>query len=190
MSQKFRNEREEYNFLCQELRRHSYLYYVLDQPEISDAEYDRLFRRVVELEQQHPDWVTPDSPTQRVGFAPVEAFGEVRHAVPMLSLDNAFNAIELREFDQRIKRMVGMAADAPIEYVAELKIDGLSISLTYENGVFTRAATRGDGTTGEDVTLNIKTIKSVPLRLMLDDPPPLLEVRGEVYMDKEDFAAL
>lgn len=190
MLKKFRNERDEYDWLCQELRRHSYLYYVLDQPEISDAEYDRLFRRVVALEQKHPDWVTPDSPTQRVGFAPVEEFGEVRHAVPMLSLDNAFNADELREFDQRIKRMVGMAADAPIEYVAELKIDGLSISITYENGVFTRAATRGDGTTGEDVTLNIKTIKSVPLRLMLDAPPRLLEVRGEVYMDKEDFAAL
>jgi DNA ligase (NAD+) len=190
MPKKFRSEREEYEWLCQELRRHSYLYYVLDQPEISDAEYDRLFRRLVELEQKHPDWVTSDSPTQRVGFAPVEEFGEVRHAVPMLSLDNAFNADELREFDKRIKRMVGMSADAPIEYVAELKIDGLSISITYENGIFARAATRGDGTTGEDVTLNIKTIKSVPLRLLLDNPPPLLEVRGEVYMDKEDFAAL
>ncbi len=190
MPKKFRSEREEYDELCQELRRHSYLYYVLDQPEISDAEYDRLFRRVVEWEQKHPDWVTSDSPTQRVGFAPVEEFGEVRHAAPMLSLDNAFNADELREFDKRAKRMLGMSPTAPIEYVAELKIDGLSISITYENGVFARAATRGDGTTGEDVTLNIKTIKSVPLRLMLDNPPPLLEVRGEVYMEKEDFAAL
>jgi DNA ligase (NAD+) len=190
MPKRFGSEREEYEWLCQELHRHSYLYYVLDRPEISDAAYDRLFRRAVELEQKHPDWVTPDSPTQRVGMQPVEEFGAVRHTVPMLSLDNAFNADELREFDGRIKRMLGMDADAPMEYVAELKIDGLSISITYENGVLVRAATRGDGTTGEDVTLNVKTIRSVPLRLMLDKPPPLLEARGEVYMRKDDFAAL
>ena len=177
----------------EELRRlinhHNYRYYVLDQPEVSDAEYDALFRELARLEAQHPELVTPDSPTRRVGAAPLEAFTTVRHRTPMLSLSNAFGEEELRAFDQRIKRMLDMQESEPIEYVTEFKIDGLAVSLTYENGVLSVSATRGDGLTGEDVTQNLKTVRSIPLRLLTPtkETPSLLEVRGEVYLSREEF---
>jgi DNA ligase (NAD+) len=176
--------------LRREIQRHDYLYHVLDAPEISDAEYDRLFRELREIEEAHPDLVTPDSPTQRVGGAPQSAFGSVRHSVPMLSLDNAFAEDDVREFDARVKRGLDLAEDAAVDYVCEPKIDGLAIELVYEKGVFARGSTRGDGTTGEDVSANLRTVKSVPLRLRGDDAPALLEVRGEVYLEKAKFADL
>lgn len=168
------------------LNRHNYLYYVLDQPEISDAEYDRLYRELADLEAQYPELITADSPTQRVGGEPVAGFRSVRHRVPLLSLNNAFSEQELRDFDQRIKRATG--AEDPA-YVAELKIDGLTVALTYEDGVLVQGATRGDGVTGEEITANIKTIRTIPLRLR-GNPPRQLVVRGEVYMKRVDFAEL
>ncbi len=169
----------------------NYCYYVLDQPEIADSEYDRLLRELSDLEAEHPELVTADSPTQRVGAAPLSAFAPHTHRQPMLSLGNAFNDDELREFDEKVKRHVGMAADAPVEYVAELKIDGLAISLTYEHGVFQTGATRGDGLTGEDITSNLKTVASVPLRLRdAGGLPALVEVRGEVYLEHAEFARI
>ncbi len=188
--------REQAQARIEELRRlieyHNYRYYVLDQPEISDEEYDRLFRELVELEGQFPDLITPDSPTQRVGAPPLEAFPEHAHREPMLSLDNAFGEEELLEFDRRIKRFLDMSPDAEIEYTCELKIDGLAVALTYENGVLTVGATRGDGYRGEDVTPNIRTIRQIPLRLRTGDdlfstPPTIVEVRGEVYLSYQEF---
>jgi DNA ligase (NAD+) len=173
--------------LRRELNRHNYLYYVLDQPEISDAEYDRLLRELQEIEAAHPDLITSDSPTQRVGAAPAEAFGTIEHRTPMLSLGNAFGTDELVAFDHRIKRMLDMPETAAIEYVAELKVDGLAVSLTYENGLLTVGATRGDGFRGEDITVNLRTIYAIPLRLLAPSPPSLLEVRGEVYLSREEF---
>ncbi|MBD3308831.1 NAD-dependent DNA ligase LigA [candidate division KSB3 bacterium] len=176
---------------------HNKRYYVDDNPEISDAEYDRLIRRLQEIEAAHPELITPDSPTQRVGATPLEKFGTVTHTIPMLSLANAMNEEELREFDQRIKRTLG--SDQEIEYVFEPKIDGLAVEVVYEHGTLTLGSTRGDGVTGEDITQNLKTVKSIPLRLVQEAPPagqptppfpPKLEVRGEVYMEKEDFVAL
>jgi DNA ligase (NAD+) len=171
------------------INRANYYYHVLDQPEISDAEYDRLLRELIELEAKYPGVVTPDSPTQRVGAPPLEAFTTVRHVEPMLSLANAFGADELRAFDARIKRMLGLPAEEAIAYVVELKVDGLAISLTYENGLLTSGATRGDGFVGEDVTRNLRTIRSIPLRLLRPDGPlpPLIAVRGEVYLDNREF---
>ena len=178
--------------LREKIRYHNYRYYVLDDPEISDAEYDRLFRQLVELEQAHPELITPDSPTQRVGAEPLEAFAQVTHRQPMLSLENAFGADELREFDGRVKRFLGRSSG--IEYTAEPKIDGLAVELVYENGKLVVASTRGDGYVGEDITANIKTILSVPLALMERKNgrpiPELLEVRGEVYMEIEAFEKL
>ena len=165
-------------------------YYQRDAPEITDAEYDRLLRELQDLEEQFPELQTPDSPTQRVGAAPVGALKEVRHQTPMLSLGNAFSADELRAFDARVKRQLGLPADAPasdLSYVAELKIDGLAISLHYERGRFAQGATRGDGTTGEDVTPNLRTIEAVAQRL---SEPATLDVRGEVYMPKSEFARI
>ncbi len=177
--------------LRQALNHANYCYYVLDQPEIADSEYDRLLRELSDLETQHPELVTADSPTQRVGAAPLSSFAPHTHRQPMLSLGNAFNDDELREFDDKVKRHLGMAADANIEYVAELKIDGLAISLTYENGVFQTGATRGDGLTGEDITSNLKTVASVPLRLRdAPDLPAVVEVRGEVYLEHAEFARI
>jgi DNA ligase (NAD+) len=175
--------REEIEKLREEIRKHDYYYYVLDQPVISDDEYDALMRRLMWLEQVFPELVTPDSPTQRVGGQPLKAFGTVQHRVPMLSLANAFSEGELKDFDRRVRNAVG----DDVEYVVEYKIDGLSVALWYENGVFVRGATRGDGYTGEDVTENLKTIRSVPLKL---NKPFTLEVRGEVFMSKKDFEAL
>ncbi len=187
--------REQAQARIEELRRlieyHNYRYYVLDQPEISDEEYDRLFRELVELEAQFPDLITPDSPTQRVGAPPLEAFPEHTHREVMLSLDNAFSDEELVAFDQRVKRFLDLPPNALIEYTCELKIDGLAVSLTYENGVLTVGATRGDGVRGENVTPNIRTVRQIPLRLriesLFDTPPPLIEVRGEVYLSYREF---
>jgi len=180
--------------IVQELRRqlqhHNHRYYVLDSPEISDADYDRLFRELQELEETHPELVTPDSPTQRVGAPPLEEFATIRHRRPMLSLGNAFDEGELRAFDERIKRHLSLPEDDIIDYLADLKVDGLAVSLTYDNGVFARGATRGDGTTGEDITVNLRTVRAIPLRMLLDDPPPLVEVRGEVYLDRREFARI
>jgi DNA ligase (NAD+) len=173
--------------LRDEIDHHNYCYYVLDAPEIPDAEYDRLLRELQSLEAEHPELVTPDSPTQRVGAAPVSAFGEVRHAIPMLSLDNAFSDEEVTDFNRRVCERLEVDK---VEYVAEPKLDGLAISLRYEAGSLVQAATRGDGITGEDVTHNARTIHAIPLRLLGKHCPPLLEVRGEVYMPKAGFEAL
>jgi DNA ligase (NAD+) len=177
--------------LRDEIDRHNYRYHVLDDPEISDAEYDKLMRRLEALEQANPELATPDSPTQRVGAAPSEKFRVVAHRRPMMSLGNAMDAAEMREFDKRIKRM--LKSDADIEYVAEVKLDGLGIELVYEDGLLTVGSTRGDGTNGEDVTRNIRTIKSVPLRLRAPEHgkvPRLLEVRGEAIMTRAGFQKL
>lgn len=170
------------------INHHNYLYYVLDNPQISDAEYDKLMRELIDLESQFPELVTPDSPTQRIGGEPLPAFERVTHREAMISLADAFNEGELRDFHRRVVAVVGNE----VEYVVELKIDGLAISLTYENGVLVTAATRGDGTVGEDVTQNVKTIKSVPLRINAPSGkmPSLIEVRGEIYIPKEDFKKL
>src|SRR5579864_492663 len=167
------------------LDRHGYEYYVLDQPSISDAEYDALFRELSDLERQFPELCTPDSPTQRVGSAPSTAFAPYRHSVPMLSLGNAFGEDELRSWQQRLRRQL----DEPCEYVAELKIDGLAIALRYENGALVSGGTRGDGSVGEEVTANLRTLRSIPLRLR-GSAPRLLEVRGEVYMRRSAFDAM
>jgi len=174
--------------LREQVNHHNYLYYVLDQPEIPDSEYDRLLRELRQIEQQFPELVTLDSPTQRVGAEPLKAFGQVRHEVPMLSLDNAFSDAGLADFDRRIHDRLKSAA--PVEYVGEPKLDGLAVSLLYEQGVLTRGATRGDGTTGEDITLNVRTIESIPLRLLGEGYPARLEVRGEVFMSHAGFAEL
>ena len=167
---------------------YNYQYYVLDDPRVPDAEYDRLFRELQGLEAQYPDIVTPDTPTRRVGASVETTFEEVVHRIPMLSLDNAFSDEELRDFDRRVRDRLKTEED--IEYVCEPKLDGLAVSLHYESGVLTRAATRGDGYTGEDITANIRTIPSVPLRLRGDNIPELVEVRGEVYMPREGFETL
>src|SRR6266480_4652432 len=184
--------KKEIEELREKLRYHEYRYYVLDDPEISDAAYDRLMNRLKELETAYPELLTPDSPTVRVGGAPPEGFTTVRHARPMLSLDNAFSHDALRDWDRRVREASGQEK---IEYIAEHKFDGLSISLQYEDGVLARGVTRGDGTTGEDVTPNVKTIRSIPLRvdaavLKKVKLPPDFEVRGEVMMTKKAFEAL
>ncbi|MFH0788829.1 MAG: NAD-dependent DNA ligase LigA [Pseudomonadota bacterium] len=169
------------------LHYHNYRYYVLDDPEISDAQYDRLFRELEELETRHPELIRPDSPTQRVGAQPLSKFQTATHSIPMLSLENGFNSEEVVEFDRRLKRFLSLEQE--IEYTAEPKIDGLAIELIYENGVLVRSSTRGDGFVGEEITQNVRTIRSIPLRL-LDTQAPFpdrLEVRGEVYMQIKDF---
>jgi DNA ligase (NAD+) len=169
----------------------SYRYYVLDHPTLEDAVYDRMLRELTELEAAHPELASPDSPTQRVGAAPSALFAEVRHEFPMLSLGNAFGHDELREFDARVRKGLGLTADDPaVVYVCELKIDGLAISLRYDGRSFVRGATRGNGTSGEDVTPNLRTVRAIPLRLRADPPGERLEVRGEVYMPRGAFAAL
>ncbi|HWM42938.1 MAG TPA: NAD-dependent DNA ligase LigA [Burkholderiales bacterium] len=169
--------------LRQEIERHNRLYYVEDAPEATDAEYDALFRELQELEAGHPELRTPDSPTQRVGAAPLAEFGEVRHRTPMLSIGNAFDEEEVRAFDRRVRENLGVER---IEYAVEPKFDGLAVSLTYRGGVFVQGATRGDGTTGEDVTANLRTVRSIPLKIKNEN----LEVRGEVLMYRRDFDAL
>ncbi len=173
--------------LRRQLEHHNRLYYVLDAPTISDAEYDGLFRELQRLEAQYPGLVSPDSPTQKVGGAPLEKFSTVAHRLPMLSLENAANADEIREFDQRVKKNLGMGPGLPIRYLCEPKMDGLAVEFVYTDGTLTVASTRGDGVTGEDVTENIRTIRSLPLRLSGDRIPRLLEVRGEVFLSLEAF---
>ena len=177
------------------LHHHGHQYYVLDAPEIPDAEYDRLFRELQALESAHPEWVTPDSPTQRVGGKPLDAFAAVRHAVPMLSIrtETDTESSGAEAFDARVRKELELTdTDPPVDYVAELKFDGLAINLRYEQGTLVQAATRGDGEQGEDVTQNIRTVGQIPLRLSGNpsDWPPVLEVRGEVYMRRDDFEAL
>lgn len=172
--------------LRHDIRRHEELYYVSGTPEISDAEFDALIHELQELEREHPDLVTPDSPTQRVGGRPVEGFATVTHMAPMLSLDNAYSETELRAFDERVRKGAGASAAA---YVAELKIDGLSLALQYQDGVLTRGATRGDGVRGDDVTSNVRTIRAIPLALR-EGPTGLVEIRGEVYLPRTAFERL
>ncbi len=174
--------------LRDQLRQHAHSYYVLDTPSVPDAEYDRLFRELQQLEAEYPKYITADSPTQRVGAEPLAGFSQVKHGLPMLSLDNVFSDEDLIAFDKRIHDR--LKTDDDIEYAAEPKLDGLAVSMIYQNGQLLQAATRGDGTTGEDVTHNVKTIQAVPLCLSGKNYPALLEVRGEVYMPKKGFAAL
>jgi DNA ligase (NAD+) len=176
------------SWLRNQLHHHAHAYYVLDQPTIPDAEYDKLFRELEQLESAHPEIISVDSPTQRVGGAPLPHFDQVQHAVPMLSINNGFSEEDILAFDKRSRE--GLKNEAQIHYACELKFDGLAINLRYINGVLTQAATRGDGSTGEDVTVNIRTIRSLPLKLRTDHPPALLDVRGEVLMFKSDFAKL
>lgn len=178
---------ERIDWLRREIARHNTLYYIHDAPHISDAEYDVLLQELIALEAENPDLVTDDSPTQRVGAPLSGGFSEVTHGRPMLSLSNAFSAAELVEFDARVKRFLEQDQADEIQYCCELKLDGLAVSLTYAKGVLARAATRGDGSTGEDITANVRTIKSVPLRLAVEDAPDLIEVRGEVYLPHSEF---
>ena len=174
--------------LRREIEYHNYRYYSLDDPEISDEAYDRLMRELQDIEADHPELVTPESPTQRVGASPDTLFQEAPHETPMLSLDNAFDEEELKDFDRRVRERLGH--EGPLEYACEPKLDGLAVSLLYRGGVLYRAATRGDGYTGEDITANVRTIETVPLRLMGDDFPDAFEVRGEVYMPLDGFERL
>ncbi|QYH18113.1 NAD-dependent DNA ligase LigA [Enterobacter sp. DNB-S2] len=167
------------------LRHHEYLYHVMDAPEVPDAEYDRLMRELRELEAQHPELITPDSPTQRVGAEPLGAFSQVRHEVPMLSLDNVFDEESFLAFNKRVQDR--LKSSDSLTWCCELKLDGLAVSLLYENGVLVRAATRGDGTTGEDITTNVRTIRAIPLKLQGDNIPARLEVRGEVFLPQAGF---
>ncbi len=167
------------------LRHHEYLYHVMDAPEVPDAEYDRLMRELRELESQHPELITPDSPTQRVGAAPLTAFSQIRHEVPMLSLDNVFDEESFLAFNKRVQDR--LKSTDGLTYCCELKLDGLAVSILYENGVLMQAATRGDGTTGEDITSNVRTIRAIPLKLHGENIPARLEVRGEVFLPQAGF---
>ena len=173
-----------------QLHAHNHRYYVLDDPSISDSEYDRLLRELQSLETQWPELLSPDSPSQRVGAEPLDTFSQVKHRVPMLSLANAFDLDELQEFDRRVREKLELEEEAAVEYAAEPKLDGLAVSLRYEEGLFVQGATRGDGSTGEDITHNLKTIGAIPLRLLTNEAPPVLEVRGEVFMPRSAFDAL
>lgn len=176
----------------QDLRRqidhHNHRYHALDAPEITDQAFDALFARLLQLETLHPELVTPDSPSQRVGAAPVGGFAQVRHAIPMLSLDKVFDEDELNRFEERCLKRLGR--EGPLDYTCEPKIDGVAVSLLYEQGLLVRAATRGDGSTGEDITHNVRTIRDIPLRLAVTAAPAVVEVRGEIYMGRQGFAAM
>jgi DNA ligase (NAD+) len=176
--------------LAEQIHHHDHRYYVLDDPEVSDAAYDRLFRELLELESRHPEFKLPDSPSARVGGAPQTEFRKAPHRVPMLSLANALSEEEFREFDERVHRVLEAEPSRPLEYNVELKFDGVSLNLTYERGVLVSAGTRGDGSVGEDVTANVRTIRSIPLRLRTERPPALIEIRGEVVLPIADFARL
>lgn len=180
---------DQINQLRETLRHHEYLYHVLNTPEIPDSEYDRLFHQLKALEQQHPELITPNSPTQRVGAKPLSGFAQITHEIPMLSLDNAFSDEEFNAFVKRIQDRLTVLPEK-LEFCCEPKLDGLAVSILYVNGVLTQAATRGDGTTGEDITLNIRTIRNIPLQLLTDNPPARLEVRGEVFMPQAGFEKL
>src|SRR5215468_3496781 len=183
------NVQETVESLREEIRNHEYRYYVLDDPEISDAEFDRLMNELKKLEAGHPGLITPESPTQRVGGKPREGFVKVQHSIPMLSLDNAYNEAELRNWERRVHEL---ARRKDIEYVCELKLDGMSLALRYEDGKLVRGITRGDGTTGEDVTANVRTVRSIPLsispeKLRQAGIRPHFEVRGELLMPVGSF---
>lgn len=181
--------RSEYEDIKQQLNEHAYHYYVLDEPQIADVEYDQLYRKLLSIEQANPGWVAEDSPTQRVADQPLDKFSQVKHALPMLSLGNVFSEEELSDFDQRIQKILAKSSGEyeTVSYSAEPKLDGLAVSIRYEHGLLVQAATRGDGTTGENITANIKTIQSVPLSLRGDQYPEVLEVRGEVVMPRDGF---
>ena len=174
--------------LRQQLQKAAYAYYVLDAPFMEDAVYDRLYRELQDLESQHPELIVADSPTQRVGDRPASEFSSVRHNIPLYSLENAFDLEELAQWQERWQRLdPDLGSNPDTAYVSELKIDGIALALTYENGLLVRGATRGDGTTGEDITPNVRTIRSIPLRLAIPDPPPVVEIRGEAFMPLEEF---
>lgn len=179
--------RQQHQKLAQQLHHHNYRYHTLDQPEISDAEYDQLMQKLLKIEEQYPELITADSPSQRIGSKPLDGFATATHARPMLSLENAFNAEDLRTFDSRIKRLLSRTED--LEYLCEPKLDGVAVALTYQHGKLTRGATRGDGITGEDITQNVRTIGAIPLQLQ-NNYPERLEVRGEIYMELEAFQKL
>ncbi|MBT5106123.1 MAG: NAD-dependent DNA ligase LigA [Porticoccaceae bacterium] len=187
MAQILEQVRAEYEQLKDELNQHNHRYYVLDEPTIPDSEYDRSMRRLQDIEQQHPELLSDDSPSQRVGGAALPSFSQVSHAVPMLSLDNAFSEEELEAFDRRISDRLNYKDDQQIDYVCEPKLDGVAVSLLYNQGLLVRGATRGDGKVGEDITANVRTINSIPLRLNGDGIPELLEVRGEIYLPRDGF---
>ncbi len=178
---------QQHHNIAQQLHHHNYCYHTLDQPEISDAEYDQLLQKLLSIEEQFPELATPDSPSQRVGSQPLDGFSPAAHAKPMLSLENAFDAEDLRDFDSRIKRFLSRVEN--LEYLCEPKLDGVAVALTYQRGKLIRGATRGDGTTGEDITQNVRTIGAIPLQLQ-GDYPQQLEVRGEIYMELEAFQVL
>lgn len=177
--------KQEYEQLKSEIQKHDHLYYVLDRPIIDDFKYDQLFAKLLSIEAQHPDWVGADSPSYRIGGAPLESFVKANHRVPMLSLSNSYSKADIFDFDSRLKKF--LHSNQEIEYFCEPKLDGLAIELVYENGFLVKGLTRGDGYTGEDVTHNVRTIRSIPLRLKTDKPPALLEVRGEALILKSDF---
>ncbi len=190
MSRSEERELAEAKLRVEELRElinhHSYRYHVLDDPEVADVEYDELVRELQSLEDRFPELVTPDSPTQRVGSVPADLFAPVAHRAPMLSLDNAFSFEELEAWNARVEKRIGDAA----RFACELKIDGVACALTYERGSLVRGATRGDGVTGEDITANVRTVRGVPPKLLLKDPPALIEVRGEMYFPVKAFEGL
>jgi DNA ligase (NAD+) len=173
--------------LSRELERHNRLYYEKDMPEITDAEYDALFKELQDLEQSFPELALPDSPTKRVGGRPLAKFSQVRHTMPMLSLENGFTQEDIRDFDDRVKRYLGLSSETEISYMCEPKMDGVAVELVYQHGLFSVGSTRGDGIVGEEVTENLKTIKDIPLRLRMEEPPELLTVRGEVYLPLAPF---
>ena len=187
MAQKGGRIQEGIGRLRREIRDHDRKYYVENRPAISDQAYDRLLKELAQLEAAHPELVTPDSPTQRIGDQPVEGFKPVRHALRMLSMDNTYSPEELRAFDERVKRHL---AKKEVTYLVELKIDGVSVSLLYQEGKFVRGATRGDGSTGDDITANLKTLRSIPLFLDEKKVPKRFEVRGEVFMPRGSFLKL
>jgi len=170
------------------INKYNYLYYIIDNPEVPDSEYDRLFHELKQIETDHPELLTADSPTQRVGGKALDKFNQITHAIPMLSLDNVFDTEQLLAFDQRVRDWLNTSESQV--YAAEPKLDGLAISLRYEQGVLTQAATRGDGATGEDVTANVRTISTVPLKLTGNDIPEVVEIRGEIFMPKAGFDTL
>ena len=178
---------QRYQRLKSELNQYNHAYYVLDDPSVPDSEYDRLMRELQDIELQYAELQTPDSPSQRVGGKALDSFSQVKHEVPMLSLDNAFSDTEMVDFERRIKDRINLAQDQNLTYACEPKLDGVAVSLIYQKGLLIRGATRGDGSVGEDITANVRTIKSIPLRLQGDDYPELLEVRGEIYMPRDGF---
>jgi len=182
--------REQWDAFVADIRRHDALYYQHDNPEISDADYDVLRRKLEALEAKYPALVTSESPTQKVGAAPLEAFSKVRHSMPMLSLGNAFEEADVADFLERCRKFLGLLENEPVDVYGELKIDGLSFSARYENGMFVQGVTRGDGEVGENITDNLKCVIDFPQHLKGAHVPAVLEVRGEVYMDHADFSAL